>query len=58
MVRFSHSIEQQKQFYNCEAKSLGVVWCSYNEWTYHLHVFRRLLTNCLHGKAAELRMFG
>ena len=43
-----HSIEQQKQIYSCEANSLGVVWCSYNERT------SRLLTNHLHGKAAEL----
>ena len=33
MARFSHSIEQQKQFYNCKANSLGVVWSSFNEWT-------------------------
>ena len=46
-------IEQQKQFYDCEASSLGVVWCSYNERTNRLHVYRRLLTNRLHGKAAE-----
>ena len=29
------------------------VWCgvgSYNKWTYRLRVYRRLLTNCLHGK--------
>ena len=26
MVRFSRSIEQRKQFYNCKANSLGVVW--------------------------------
>ena len=25
MVRFSHSIEQRKQFYSCEANSLGEV---------------------------------
>ena len=43
MDHFSPSIEQQKQFYNCKANDLGVVWCS-----------RRLLTNRLHGKAAEL----
>ena len=24
---------QRKQFYSCEANSLGVVWCSYNERT-------------------------
>ena len=56
MVRFSRSIEQQKQFYNCEANSLGVVWCSYNEWTNRLHVYRCLLINRLHGKAAELSL--
>ena len=27
MVRFSRSIEQQKQIYSCKANSLGVVWC-------------------------------
>ena len=27
MVRFSRSIEQQKQIYSCEANSLDVVWC-------------------------------
>ena len=30
---------------NCEANSLGVAWCSYNERTNRLHVYRRLLTN-------------
>ena len=54
MVRFSRSIEQRKQIYSCEANSLSVVWCSYNELTNYLHVYRRLLTNCLHDKAAEL----
>ena len=54
MVRVSPSIEQQKQFYNCKANDLGIVWCSYNEWKNPLHVYRRLLTNPLHGKAAEL----
>ena len=53
MVRFSHSIEQRKQFYNCEANNLGMVWCSYNIWTNRLHVYR-WLTNRLHGKVAEL----
>ena len=47
-------VEQQKQIYSCKANSLGVVWCSYNERTNHLRVYRRLLTNRLHGKAAEL----
>ena len=28
MICFSPSIEQQKQFYNCKAKDLGVEWCS------------------------------
>ena len=54
MVRFSHNIEQQNQIYSCEANSLGVVLCSYNEWTNHLCVYRHLFTNRLHGKAAEL----
>ena len=49
MVCFSCSTERQKQFYNCEANSLGVVWCSYNEQTNCLHVYSRLLTNRLHG---------
>ena len=53
MVRF-RSVEQQKQFYNCEANSLSMVWCSYNEGTNRLRVYRQLLTHCLHGKAAEL----
>ena len=51
MVRFSRSI---KQIYSCEATSLGVVWCSYNERTNRLRVYRCLLTNYLHGKEAEL----
>ena len=54
MVRFSPSIEQRKQFYNCEANGLGVVWCSYNKWKNSLCVYRPLLTNRLHGKATEL----
>ena len=54
MVCFSRNIEQRKQIYSCEANSLGVVLCSYYEWTNHLRVYRRLLTNRLHGKAAEL----
>ena len=45
MVRFSRSIEQRKQIYSCEANSLGVVWCSYNERTNRLCVYRCLLTN-------------
>ena len=53
MVCFNPRIEQRKH-YNCEANDLGVVWCSYNERTNRLHVYRRLLTNRLHGKAAEL----
>ena len=32
----------------------GVVWCSYNEQTNRLRVYRPLLINRLHGKAAEL----
>ena len=54
MVRFSRSIEQRKQIYSSKANSLGVVWCSYNERTNRLRVYRRLLTNRLHGKVAEL----
>ena len=46
--------EQQKQFYNW--KLTVWVWCysSYNERTNRLRVYRRLLTNRLLGKAAEL----
>ena len=54
MVHFSPSIEQRKLFYNCEANDLGVVWCSYNKWINHLRVYRHLLTNRLHDKAAEV----
>ena len=54
MVCYNRSIEQQKRFYNCEANSLSVVWCSYNEQTNRLCGYRHLLTNRLHGKAAEL----
>ena len=53
MLRFSLSIEQRKQIYSCEANSLGVVWCgvrSYNKRTNRLRVYKRLLTNRLHGK--------
>ena len=34
-----------KIFYNCKANDFGVVWCG---------VYRHLLTNRLHSKAAEL----
>ena len=55
MVHFSRNIEQRKQkICDYEANRLGVVSCSYNERTNHLRVYRRLLTNRLHGKAAEL----
>ena len=54
MVHFSRNIEQRKQIYSYEANRLGVVSCSYNERTNHLRVYRCLLTNRLHGKAAEL----
>ena len=54
MVRFSRSIKQLKQIYSCEANSLGVVRCSFNERRNCLRVYRCLLTNRLHGKAAEL----
>ena len=53
MVCVSHNIEQLKQFDNCKANSLGVVY-SYNEQKNRLCVYRRLLTNRLHGKVAEL----
>ena len=51
MLHFSPSIEQRN---NCKANDLGVVWCSYNEQTNHLRVYRCLITNRLHIKAAEL----
>ena len=54
MVHFSPSIELQKQFYNCEANDLGMVWCIYNKRMNRLCVYRYLLTNRVHGKAAEL----
>ena len=54
MVRFSRNIEQRKQIYSCEANGLGVVSCSYNKRTNRLRVYRCLLTNRLHSKAAEL----
>ena len=50
MVCFSRNIEQRKQIYSYEANGLGVVSCSYNERTNHLRIYRRLLTNRLHGK--------
>ena len=56
MVYFSRSIVQRKQIYSCKAYSLGVAWCSYNERTNCVRVYRRLLTNRLHGKAAELSL--
>ena len=46
---------------NCEsnfAKLMIRVWCSYKERTNRSSVYRCLLTNRLHGKAAEVRMFG
>ena len=30
------------------------MWCSYNEQMNRLRVYKSLLTNSLHGKAAEL----
>ena len=55
MVRFSRSIERQKQIYSCEANSLGVVGVAIMKGQI-VYVF--IDANCLHGKAAELRMFG
>ena len=49
MVRFSPSIEQRKQFYNC--KAIIWVWCGVAIMN---ALSRRLLTNRLHGKAAEI----
>ena len=55
MVRFSSSIEQRKHFIIIKLTDLSVVWCSYNDRTYRfIRCFRCLLTNRLHGKAAEL----
>ena len=51
MVRFSPSIEQQKEVYSCEANDVGV---EYNEWKNCLHAHRHLLTNRLHDKAAKI----
>ena len=53
MVR---NIEQRKQIYSYEVNGLGVMLCSYNERTNHLRVYRRLLANRLHRKAAELSL--
>ena len=53
MVRFSPSIEQRKQFYNCKANDISMVWCSYNEQTYCFYVLTDACKR-LHGKAAEL----
>ena len=36
------------------AKLMIWVWYRYNEWTNHLPVYRRLLTNHLHDVAAKL----
>ena len=49
-----HCIKQRKQFYNFEANDLGVAWCSYNEQTNCLRVYKHLLTNYLLSKVAEL----
>ena len=54
MVHFSLNIEKQKQFYNYEGNHFGVVWYSYNKRTTLLRIYRHLLINRLHGKAAEL----
>ena len=43
---------ENKFIASCKVNSLGVVWCSYNEWINRLRVYRCLLTNRLHGKAA------
>ena len=48
------AISNNANIYNCEANDLGVVMCSYNKWTNRLRVYRCLLTNHLHDKAAEL----
>ena len=45
---------ENKFIRSCEANGLVVVLYSYNERTNCLRVYRRLLTNHLHGKAAEL----
>ena len=51
MVSFSPSIEHRKQVFDCKANVVDVV---YNELMNRVDVYRRLLTNRLHGKAAEL----
>ena len=50
MVCFSTGTQQQKQVYNCNTNNVGVV---HDEWANYLHVYRCLLTNHLHDKAAE-----
>ena len=54
MVCFSPSIEQQKQFYKFKANDLSVVWSRYNGRIVYICVYRHLLTNRLHDKAAKL----
>ena len=49
MVRFSPSIEQRKQFYNFKA----IIWVWYGVAIMNA-LSRCLLTNRLHGKAAEI----
>ena len=48
-----HCIEQQKQIYNCKANNLSVVWYSYMNRQNHLHDYKCLLPNRLHGKAVN-----
>ena len=47
-------LNSENKFTVTKLTGLGVVSCSYNERTNHLRVYRCLLTNRLHGKAAEL----
>ena len=52
MVHLAVVLNSENKF--IVVKLIVWVWCSYNEQTNHLRVYRRLLTNRLHGKAAEL----
>ena len=46
MVHFNHSIEQQKQVYNCKANDVGVMYKEQIAKT----CLQMVVNNCLHGK--------
>ena len=54
MIRFVLAIVLSSENNFIIAKLTVWVWCSYNERTNRLRVYRRLLTNRLHGKAAKI----